>query len=540
MVGEAVTWRATDPEGNEADKCRFEVVQYTRGKVLDLGCGPNKGFPHWIGVDNCADTAMFEIPIKPDLKVDDCADMQPYIQDESCDAVFSSHLLEHLADPLAALRSWWQCIKVGGHLVLYLPHADHYPNIGQPHANPDHKHDFRPDDIRAMMARLTGWELLVNETRTERNEYSFLQVYRKAESLTQSLTYRRPRPAKTACVVRYGGYGDMLQAANILPELKRQGFHVTVMTTPRGEDILRHDPHVDAFELQDDDQVPNQELAPFWAAHRRRFDRFINLSESVEGTLLAMAGRSNHGWPDAVRRREMGKNYLEWTAELAELPYRGESRFFATTEEEKQARSRIADVRNALAGPLRAPMQAPQRFNIMWCLAGSSVHKMYPHQDTVMQAVLAEMPEAVIFMTGDMLCKILEAGWEEHPRVRCLSGEIEIRETLALAQRMDCVVGPETGVLNAVAFEPMGKVIMLSHSSIENLTKHWVNAEVLTPQGTPCYPCHRLHHGREFCPEHEASGAAMCQWNTSPFDAFAAIGRHYEDWLRLREMRRAA
>jgi hypothetical protein len=60
----------------------------------------------------------------------------------------------------------------------------------------------------------------------------------------------------------------------------------------------------------------------------------------------------------------------------------------------------------------------------------------------------------------------------------------------ALAQVADVVVGQETGLLNAVAMEPMRKVVLLSHSTHENLTKHWVNTEALTGD-VPCYPCHR-------------------------------------------------
>ena len=98
---------------------------------------------------------------------------------------------------------------------------------------------------------------------------------------------------------------------------------------------------------------------------------------------------------------------------------------------------------------------------------------------------------------------------------------------LALAQAMDCVVGPETGVLNAVGFEPMGKVVLLSHSSPENLTKHWVNTHVMQPF-TDCHPCHRLHHDRTFCREHEISGAAQCAWDIPPYSVFTAIAQVQE------------
>lgn len=540
-----MTWRASDPEGNEAAKVRFDVVQYTRGKVLDLGCGPTKGFPHWIGVDNLDAVSRFGAEIKPDL-VADCAKLSDSIQDESVDAIFSSHLLEHIEDYRAALADWWRCIKVGGHLVLYLPHRDLYPNIGQPGSNPDHKWDFVPEDIMSALEGVTngvsGFDVLVNEVRSEGVEYSFLLVAKKlAEPFNGSYSYTEPKPAKTACVWRAGGFGDSLQAANILPELKRQGYHVTFGTTPRGHEILREDPHIDAFLIQDDDQVPNHELPEYWAAQAKRFDKFVNLSESVEGTLLAMQGRSNHMWPESLRRAELGsKNYLEWTARLAELPYSSEAKFYPSAKERDQVGRWLGAFKAAAAGPLMPLQRTPEQFVIVWCLSGSAMHKTYPHQDTVIASVLANLPQAVVVLTGDAMCKILEAGWEDIERVKCASGELGIRETLTLAQMADCVVGPETGVLNAVAFEPMGKVIMLSHSSHENLTKHWLNTDVMTPAATSCYPCHRLHQGMSFCREDPDTGTAACQKDIAPERVFQAIAGHYAQWQALREMRRAA
>lgn len=336
---------------------------------------------------------------------------------------------------------------------------------------------------------------------------------------------------KLACVVRYGGFGDMIQASNVLPALHRQGFTVYVMTTPRGQEILQHDPHVDGWLIQDTDQVPNGELDAYWAVQARRFDRFVNLSESVEGTLLAYPGRANHSWPLPVRQRRMGVNYFEWTSELAEVPFAPEARFYPTAAEVEAVDRFVHRLRiKSLGREPNALEIVPPRFNILWTLAGSSVHKMYPHQDDVIRHVLATIPEASFVLCGDYACKLLESGWEDNSRIWCTSGEIGIRDTLALAQRMDCVVGPETGVLNAVGFEPMAKVVMLSHSSAENLTKHWVNCHTITPTGTGCYPCHRLHSDRRFCPEHQPTGASMCAWNTDPAQVYQAIGQAYLAW----------
>jgi ADP-heptose:LPS heptosyltransferase/predicted SAM-dependent methyltransferase len=517
-----MTWRATDPQGAESLKVKYDIVPYTRGIVLDLGCGPHKAFPHFVGMDSGKDTELFNIAMKVDVLCDDLSSIDDKVQEQSVDAIFSSHLLEHIDDYKGTLDSWWKAIKPGGHLVLYLPHRDFYPRIGTEGSNPDHKHDFGPQDIVDAMKVVGNWDLLVNEPRNEDMEYSFLQVYRKfmpgPDGSSHGYPYLAPKPPKTACVVRYGGFGDQIQASNILPELKRQGYHVTVMTTPKGEDILRHDPHIDAFFIQDTNQVPNGELSAFWEVQVKHYDKFINLSESVEATMLAMPGRANHAWPKSVRDKYLDINYLEFTAELAEIPYTSEAKFYPTKQEEARA-----------LAVLRADDPGRRFFNVLWALAGSSVHKFWPGQDMVIARILEEMPDARVILVGDEACKILEAGWEENPRVLCTSGEMSIRDTLVMAQQVNLVIGPETGVLNAVAFDYVPKICLLSHSSRENLTKHWVNATPLSG-AVPCYPCHQLHYTTKYCPTDAETGAALCQMAIQPDDVYGPAAWAYTLW----------
>jgi ADP-heptose:LPS heptosyltransferase len=165
-------------------------------------------------------------------------------------------------------------------------------------------------------------------------------------------------------------------------------------------------------------------------------------------------------------------------------------------------------------------------FVIMWALSGSSTHKAYPHMDAVIARVLTEIPHAHFVLVGDHACRSSRPGWENEPRVHCESGKLSIRETLALAQQCDLVIGPETGVLNAVAFESMPKVIFLSHSSEKNLTRDWVNTESLHGD-VPCYPCHRLHYTDEFCPREDETRAALCAFSITPADVWVAVQRAF-------------
>lgn len=171
-------WRADGPQGHESDKIAHLIVPYTRGDVLDIGCGDRSPWPHFIGVDSGKQWGRRVSLIRGQGE-----DLSKFGSD-AWDAVFSSHFLEHVENYRAALREWWRVIKPGGHLVIYIPHREYYPNIGQYGANPDHRWDLHPSDTIAAMeeiAKESGqyWDLLENETRTRDNEYSFFQVFRK-------------------------------------------------------------------------------------------------------------------------------------------------------------------------------------------------------------------------------------------------------------------------------------------------------------------------------------------------------------------------
>ena len=87
---------------DEAAKVKYLIVPYTRGRGLDLGCGPFKAFPHFIGVDNGHHAKQFGWQMQPDVHVDTCESL-PLFASGSMDFVFSSHLLEHTHDTRKAL-----------------------------------------------------------------------------------------------------------------------------------------------------------------------------------------------------------------------------------------------------------------------------------------------------------------------------------------------------------------------------------------------------------------------------------------------------
>ena len=504
-----MTWTIDGPQGNEAAKIKWDLVPYTAGRGLDLGCGLFKVFQHFIGVDNGHHWGNSGV----DVMVDTCEKLEMFASN-SMDFVFSSHLLEHIVDTEAALKEWWRVIKDDGHLILYLPHKNFYPNVGQPGANPDHKHDFLPEDIIRHMKKLGGWDLIVNEERNGGIEYSFFQIYKKGGQ-GRRYSYQNPKPDKTCAVIRYGAFGDALQTTSILPELKNQGYHITFFTTDVGHAVAQNNPYIDAFVVQGKDQVPNELLGPFWDHLATKYDKVVNLSESVEKTMLALQGTMFHRWPASVRNKYMNTNYLEFMHDIAEVPYIPAQKFYPTDEEKAWA---LAE-KKKMGGKV-----------ILWSLAGSAVHKTWPWMDHIIARLMISEPESRVVLVGDHLCQILEYGWENEPRVFCRSGKWSIRESLAFAQVADLVIGPETGVLNAVAHEEVPKIITLSHSSIENLTRDWVNCTSLTPKNTPCYPCHMLHYSFEHCQRDDNTGVAACQADITPEQMWEAVKYWTKTW----------
>jgi SAM-dependent methyltransferase len=139
-----------------------EVIQYTKGLGVDIGCGLNKIHSAAIGVDWRLSENDAGYPFGAQVRAS--GDRLEWLTDSSLDYVFSSHCLEHFPDTESVLREWARVIRKGGYLVLLLPHRDYYPVVGTPGANPDHKHDFTPADISALIRKMASLSILSIDT----------------------------------------------------------------------------------------------------------------------------------------------------------------------------------------------------------------------------------------------------------------------------------------------------------------------------------------------------------------------------------------
>jgi ADP-heptose:LPS heptosyltransferase len=291
-------------------------------------------------------------------------------------------------------------------------------------------------------------------------------------------------------MVRIGAKGDAIWASSPARLLKEQGFHVAVYVASTGEEVLRHDPNIDRLVLLPDNCLADEELQAYWLHEAGKHDRWVNLVGSVEQRLLYHPSSNEFFLPQALRHRFGNSNYLEMVHDYAGVPHEFHQQFYATAAEQQAVRG----LRDMLpAGPL-----------VVVNACGSGPAKTWPH----LQAFLRLMAEREIttVVLGDLRDLVLE---EVSQHTAIVGNEWPVRIALAFCQLADVVVGTESMILNSVASLPVAKVAMLSHSSNENLTKHWVNATALEAS-VACHPCHRIHATLSFCGKDKTTGHAAC------------------------------
>jgi ADP-heptose:LPS heptosyltransferase len=334
------------------------------------------------------------------------------------------------------------------------------------------------------------------------------------------------RKNKTVCIVRYGAFGDIIQASSLFPMFKKDGYRVCVNVSEAGEKLLKANPYVDELIVQKSNQICNTRLEDYWDIMSQCFDKFVQLSESIEGTLLLAPERIMESKGEKYRvpasegydlskeeiHERCNVNYLEYTHELAGVDFEHRPIYYPTEKEKEWAKKTRKKIKT--------------KHVVMVSLSGSSVHKVWPWTDAMIASILKIRKDVSFVTVGDHVCQILEVGWEEEPRVIARSGIWSIGQTMAFLDHCSAVVGPETGVMNAASTKHLHKAVFLSHSSKENLTKHWVNTTSFEPEDCPCFPCHKMHFGFSTCNRDETTGGALCATNIDPRNVVSDITRN--------------
>jgi len=97
--------------------------------ILDIG---NKGS------DNFA--TILEGAIGVDLDYPNYDGRILPFESESVDGIWASHVLEHIPDYVNAIREWHRVLKIGGHMVICVPHMFLYEKKMHPPSNWNESH----------------------------------------------------------------------------------------------------------------------------------------------------------------------------------------------------------------------------------------------------------------------------------------------------------------------------------------------------------------------------------------------------------------
>ena len=371
------------------------------------------------------------------------------------------------------LAEGWRKLKLNGHLVVFL--RLNFSDQGQV--------EFTAREVTETLGGVGKWK----EKFSGEFEGWGLWILKKIDG-RRGIVPADPPPPKRACVVRYGAIGDAVIITPMIRQLHEEGYHVTVNVSRYCKEVFSYNPYVDNLLIHEREMIPNGELGAYWKFWEPQYDKYIQLSESLEGELLQVESRKSFYTSKAWRVKQGNKNYYTHAFVRAGLtpPERPRGELFFSNSEEREMKKFFAGLEG--------------KFVILWALNGSSHHKIYPLMEPVMQRWWETHKDTVLITVGDHVARLLEI--DDHPLSIPKADKWSIREAMLATKYASLVVGPETAITNAAGCYPTPKIVLLSHSSQEALTKHFENDFSLTPSPelAPCHPCFQLHFSKESCP----------------------------------------
>jgi ADP-heptose:LPS heptosyltransferase len=325
----------------------------------------------------------------------------------------------------------------------------------------------------------------------------------------------RTQRLKRFLLVRFGGIGDNLIASSVLP-LLAEDYQVDVMAQSPQSCVFENNKHIAKLIVREPDSLPTGDAWHGYLNDRgKEYDKWINLSHTVETELALFRSQTAFWWPKEARRHKCHHSYLEYVHYICNVPadFRIGPRFYPTAEEVLKADETLAKVR--------------KRGKVIGIpVSGSRLDKIWPYLPLLSAKLIQQLPVSILLFGASERDRLIA----EHilDFVKLWVGNIDaihcaidtdpnnirwpIRRALTTLQGCDLVLTPDTGLAWAAAMEAMPKVVLVSHASNENITKHWTNTVTLhaDPERVDCWPCHRLHDEASTCRKAEDAEAAAC------------------------------
>ena len=337
-----------------------------------------------------------------------------------------------------------------------------------------------------------------------------------------------------AAIARFGGIGDNLVAGAPLYALKKMGYMTEVLTSEPNHVVFLNNPHVDKLTIHTPDRdFPQGDLLAwqkYFEGRARTYDVFGHLSHSMEGRHAIFETMTAFWWPEDYRREICAGSYLETAMKIMRVPapYEFDKLYYPTDEEIERANR----TKEELGGKF-----------ISWVINGSRIDKVYVQAPILIPRIIKELGVPVVMHGAGEKEYSMAFAIQEQVRVQNSStwGIVSaiskegtepsghqnwpLRRSLALASVADLVVSPDTGVAWSVAMNDQPKIILVSHTSVENITKHWRNTVTMhaDPDRVPCWPCHRLHNTPDTCVPNEFGNGAKCMTDISVEALFQQI-----------------
>jgi len=304
-------------------------------------------------------------------------------------------------------------------------------------------------------------------------------------------------------IFRSGAFGDVVIITPVIRHLYSQGHKLVVVTSARGLQVLKNNPHIEELVAHKED-TPIDKLSDYLDYLRRRYkcEKVIDFSESVEVSLSQHPRSPNYKLSKQERFTRFNRNFYEYSFEHA-----GENWRINFQDSHVNLKPELFFEESEL---VKARTHLKSGFNILLGLSGSGSNKTWVWSQDLAYKIIQNYPDIHIITVGDEKCQLIEP---EHERITNLAGKISMREAMCLTGLVQLVIAPDTGIIHAAGCYDTQKILIVGHNTKECISKHFTNCHTVEadPVKAPCAPCLYLIYDHKLqCVIDEDTGGSIC------------------------------